>query len=523
MIFPVKTKAMAITAADMDDLDMPEIVLGLAMAKGNEDDAHRFLTEYLCCDRDELVKRQEIIQILSSNSDAENKLTSFIQKAELLRQRVNRLTSDRTGSLLSYYTTGRLMLSGFLELYHDVKSFVSAQDHRSFVETTQYYETQEASQAFQYIQAANDRISSHDLILRSIDIGINTNQFLEMDDFGIISFNHSSNRTSCLFATGAGNTSISGDIKFPRTGNLLHLEAHFRSAFERKHRSMLSAIRRVLDKVHFALITEFAAQLLSLELYVSALHLIRRFNHKNISLCIPQYDKTALSASGMLYPQLALLRDDIVPLSVAFSKGCMVLVTGANHSGKTSFLKATAQCLILAHMGLPVPAEFFSTPVFSQVMTLFSAGEKNYSNKSRYQLELEKIKHMYENAHSDTLILLNEPLTSTNPDEAVGILGENITHLAGQGCTVITVTHLYDIFHVLKKSERAMKSFVTCTQLDGKTLQYTYTIRESPPLAQNYAHIIAQQYGLTAEQLLQNADQINRINQYLSAKEGFQQ
>ena len=65
MIFPVKTKAMAITAADMDDLDMPEIILGLAMAKGNEDDAHRFLTEYLCCDRDELVKRQEIIQVLS--------------------------------------------------------------------------------------------------------------------------------------------------------------------------------------------------------------------------------------------------------------------------------------------------------------------------------------------------------------------------------------------------------------------------------------------------------------------------
>lgn len=78
------------------------------------------------------------------------------------------------------------------------------------------------------------------------------------------------------------------------------------------------------------------------------------------------------------------------------------------------------------------------------------------SNQSRYELELTTIRKMYERSDSATLLLFNEPLTATNPEEAIPILADILCRMAQRGCTgLLMVTHYYEIYDWLTQRLRS--------------------------------------------------------------------
>lgn len=205
-----------------------------------------------------------------------------------------------------------------------------------------------------------------------------------------------------------------------------------------------------------------------------------------------------------------------MPVSAALPRAHIALVTGPNHSGKTSFLKSLAQCVLLSHLGMMVPAEAFATPIYHQVITLFSAGEENGSNQSRYELELTIIRKMYERSDSATLLLFNEPLTATNPEEAIPILADLLSRMVQRGCTQLVVTHYYEVYdRLMAQLPDQVSSFITETAIEEGQIRYGYRVQASAPKPQRYAHMIAEKYGLTAERILQDKQLAALIHAYL--------
>lgn len=120
------------------------------------------------------------------------------------------------------------------------------------------------------------------------------------------------------------------------------------------------------------------------------------------------------------------------------------MLQDANHSGKTSYLKTVGQILLLAQLGFYVPATDLAFRPVHKIHTLFSAGEDSDMTASRMGIEVRILAEILDQAKAEDLVLINEPLTSTNPVEAISICADLIQNCCGIVLSCLVVTHLYD-------------------------------------------------------------------------------
>ncbi len=146
-------------------------------------------------------------------------------------------------------------------------------------------------------------------------------------------------------------------------------------------------------------------------------------------------------------------------------------------------------------------------------MTLFSSGETQRYDESRMGNEVRQFSEISAAMAPHTLLLLNEPMTSTNPEEGAAICCDMVNLILQKGGRGIIVTHLYELFGMLdeKGVDRSrIGSLVTKTLLDesGSTVK-TYKVEEREPEYKSYALELSRQAGITLEQFIQEAKRDN--------------
>ena len=118
-------------------------------------------------------------------------------------------------------------------------------------------------------------------------------------------------------------------------------------------------------------------------------------------------------------------------------------------------------------------------------------------------VEIRILAEMLDQVTQSDLVLINEPLTSTNPVEAVSICSDLICRFLEKRVTNLTVTHLYDVYFLLRSklaaSQQSMlKSLVTQARYEeDRGMIYSYQLIESEPLGNSYARETAEAFGIT--------------------------
>ncbi len=199
------------------------------------------------------------------------------------------------------------------------------------------------------------------------------------------------------------------------------------------------------------------------------------------------------AAEGLYSLGLALNSDQpVVPNDIDISDQYYIL-TGANHSGKTELLISIAQAQVLFQLGLNVPAKSFIASPVPAIHTLFSGGEDGAGNLSRMALEAERFSMIEKALKPGALVFLNEPMTSTNPDEGAEICGVIIDKIILKGGFGIIVTHLFELFSIVGET---CGSIVMQTVEDGDTAKRTYKAIKQPPIYRSYAIELAEKSGI---------------------------
>ncbi|XP_071034170.1 mutS protein homolog 4 [Parasteatoda tepidariorum] len=98
-----------------------------------------------------------------------------------------------------------------------------------------------------------------------------------------------------------------------------------------------------------------------------------------------------------------------------------IILTGANMSGKSTFLKQVCLLQIMAQMGSYVPAEFANFRIADQILTLFGEGSDIEKNYSTFMLQMKETSHILKNATEKSLVLLDEPGKGTKREEGYAI------------------------------------------------------------------------------------------------------
>jgi hypothetical protein len=289
-----------------------------------------------------------------------------------------------------------------------------------------------------------------------------------------------------------------------------HFDEYLRRALEKEWKSDLAHAKKRLAEGKLSqieCILNFEEQL---DFYLVGLYCTECYRNRGYSLCRPTFRTGGgFFASNIKYPELILHQDGIQGNDITLRPSDAIIITGANHSGKTSYLKTLGQGFLLAQLGFFVPADSLSLTPVTGIYTLFSAGEDNSMDASRMGVEIQKLTNILQHATSTDLVLLNEPMTSTNPVEAISICADLMQHFLSDGIMHLLVTHLYDIYFLLRArlsdTERQhLKSLITESYFDEQThgMVHHYRLREAEPEGNSYARETAASFGITLHDMI---------------------
>jgi len=172
-------------------------------------------------------------------------------------------------------------------------------------------------------------------------------------------------------------------------------------------------------------------------------------------------------------------RREPVPISLELTKEQRtLLISGPNTGGKTVTLKTVGLLTLMAQAGLPVPAAEAEFPVFEQVLADIGDYQSIQENLSTFSAHMSNIREMALDVTPDSLVLLDELGSATDPEEG-GALGVAIVeHFRAAGAFTLVSTHLM----ALKVYGASTEGVVNGSMgFDEQTFEPTYHLRVGLP------------------------------------------
>ena len=184
--------------------------------------------------------------------------------------------------------------------------------------------------------------------------------------------------------------------------------------------------------------------------YLGCLNLRDRLIANGEPVCFPvpaDQGQQRLSARGLYDPCLALHPDTTktVGNDVAADDKRLVIITGANQGGKSTFLRGLGLAQLMMQAGMFVAAESFTASASSGIFTHFKREEDATMEQGKLDEELARMSEIASQIRPGGLLLCNESFASTNEREGSEIARQVIRALTEAGIRVVFVTHLYDL------------------------------------------------------------------------------
>ena len=191
-----------------------------------------------------------------------------------------------------------------------------------------------------------------------------------------------------------------------------------------------------------------------LAFYLGCVNLEEQLARIGMPTCVPE----PLPAGGhsmacrRLYDACLALSTDrcVVGNDVRAEGKSLVIVTGANQGGKSTFLRSTGLAQLMMQCGLFVPAEAFSADVCDGVITHYKREEDRSMRSGKLDEELARMSAIADRLTPNALILFNESFAATNEREGSEIARQIVLALHESGIKLLFVTHLYDFAHSLR-------------------------------------------------------------------------
>ena len=212
--------------------------------------------------------------------------------------------------------------------------------------------------------------------------------------------------------------------------------------------------------------------------------------------CFPTIDNSnPISIQNSRHPILLKKfgREITVPLTVNVAEQNVILITGPNAGGKTVVLKTIGLLHLMINSGIHIPCSPDSNfHYFKDILVDIGDEQSLEDDLSTFSSHLSNINHILESASSNSLILLDEIGTGTDPAEGSALAAGILIHLEEKKSLVFATTHhgnLKIIAHDMPGFENAAMEF------DHKNLKPTYKFKQGIP-GSSYAFEIAKRIGL---------------------------
>jgi DNA mismatch repair protein MutS2 len=210
-----------------------------------------------------------------------------------------------------------------------------------------------------------------------------------------------------------------------------------------------------------------------------------------------------------------LLKKKAVPLSVEIGRDFSVLViTGPNTGGKTVALKTIGLLSLMAQAGLPIPAQAESRiPIYDGVYADIGDEQSIEQTLSTFSWHIGNIVNIINNATVQSLVLLDELGTNTDPGEGSALGRAILLHFLSQGTMTVATTH-YTELKALAHATAGMQN--AALDVDPFTMAPTYHLTVGIPGGSN-ALATASRLGLPPEIVARAQHMLSQSTQEIEA------
>lgn len=238
------------------------------------------------------------------------------------------------------------------------------------------------------------------------------------------------------------------------------------------------------------------------QFYLAWLDHIAPLRAGGLAFCYPVVtpDK-AVSAEGVfdlaLASKLAKEERTVVANDFELNDGERILViTGPNQGGKTTFARMFGQLHYLATLGCPIPGLAANLHLFDRLLTHFERPEVATSERSKLEDDLLRMRDILSAATGESIVILNEIFTSTTLADAIWLSREVMMRLVGRDVLGVWVTFIDE----LASFSPATVSMVGGVDPDDDAAR-TFRLTRRPADGLAYAMALAERHRLTYRSL----------------------
>ena len=230
-----------------------------------------------------------------------------------------------------------------------------------------------------------------------------------------------------------------------------------------------------------------------------------------------------LEIEGGRHPvvEKALGHDAFVPNDTSLSdKDRVMIITGPNMAGKSTYMRQVALIVLMAHMGGFVPADSANIPITDRIFTRIGASDDLYGGQSTFMVEMSELSNILRSATSRSLIILDEIGRGTSTFDGLSIAWSAVEYIADPkkcGARTLFATHYHELSELEGSLDGVVNYRITAVERGSEVIFLRKIVRGGAD--HSYGVAVAALAGLP-DSLVKRARQIMARLEVKDEKEG---
>jgi DNA mismatch repair protein MutS len=210
--------------------------------------------------------------------------------------------------------------------------------------------------------------------------------------------------------------------------------------------------------------------------------------------------------------------DPFVPNDLALdARRRMLIITGPNMGGKSTYMRQAALIAILAHMGSFVPATRARIGPVDRIFTRIGAGDDLAGGRSTFMVEMTEAANILHNATARSLILMDEIGRGTSTFDGLSLAWAIARYIATRlQAFTLFATHYFELTTLAREVEGCVNVHLDATE-HGEGIVFLHAVKEGPA-SRSYGLQVAQLAGVPREVILRAREYLNALESQRDAQ-----